>query len=88
MGMVADAETGRFDAVLVKRRDRYARSLGDAAIYERLLASYGVRVWSHDEPATNDDSPAGFLMRDARRVRGALLGWDAAQDERRLAQEG
>ena len=63
MRMIADAEAGAFDCVLVKKRDRYARDLADAATYERLLAAHGVRVWSHDEPATNDDSPAGFLMK-------------------------
>ena len=61
--MVADAQEGHVDRVLVTRRDRYARDLVDAATYERLLANSGFRVWSLEEPATNDDSSSAFLMK-------------------------
>lgn len=61
--MLEDAGAGRFDRVLVKKRDRYARNMGDAAEYQRRLARMGVTVWSLEEPATNTDTPEGFLAR-------------------------
>ena len=61
MRMVADAEGGAFDAVLVARVDRFARNVADSAIYRRRLAEHGVRVLSLAEPSVGDDTPAGFL---------------------------
>lgn len=62
--MLADARDGGFDAVLVLRRDRFARNIAEAMLTEQsLLETAGVRVLSHDEPAGNDDTPSAFLMR-------------------------
>lgn len=60
--MVADAKVGKFDAILVLKVDRFARSVMDAAFYRRLLAECGVRLLSRTEPSLGDDSPAGLLM--------------------------
>lgn len=59
--MVQDAERQSFDAVLVLRYDRFARSLRDSAIYRERLAGAGVRVLSYSE--RTQDGPAGFLTR-------------------------
>ena len=59
--MVADAQQGRFDAVLVHRVDRFARSIRDSAIYRELLGDCGVQLKSKTEPTVGDGTPAGFL---------------------------
>lgn len=52
-----------FDLLLVRSRTRYARDVADAATTDKLLRAHGVRVFSHDEPATNDETPAAVLYR-------------------------
>ncbi len=59
--MIADAQPEGFDAVLISRVDRFARSRRDSAVYKELLADHGVRVLSRGEPTVGDGTPAGFL---------------------------
>lgn len=61
--LLDDARAGMFDAVLVRRRDRLGRNLADVAVIERELQSLGIQVLSHDEPTTNEATPAGFLTK-------------------------
>jgi site-specific DNA recombinase len=60
--MMADAQAGKFDAILVLKIDRFARSLRDSTIYGELLRDCGVRLLSRTEPNAGDDTPAAFLM--------------------------
>lgn len=62
---VDQAESGRtaarpFDAVLVWKYSRFARSREDSIVFKTLLRKHGVQVLSITEPA--DDSPTGRLM--------------------------
>ena len=59
--MIALGMDGGYDAVLVSRIDRFARSRRDAAVYKELLADHGVRVLSRNEPTVGDGTSAGFL---------------------------
>lgn len=74
--MIQDAGRGLFQRVLVKRRDRYSRDLLDSATYERMLKGFGVDIWSLEEPGTNDDSPAAFLIRGFTDVMSAHYSKD------------
>ncbi|MBQ8382313.1 MAG: recombinase family protein [Clostridia bacterium] len=47
--MIRDSESGRFDAVVVYKLDRFARSRYDSAKYKAILAKNGVRVLSATE---------------------------------------
>jgi len=60
--MIADArrQDKPFDAILVWKFSRFARSRKDAIVYKSLLKKYGVRVISITEPS--DDTPTGKLM--------------------------
>ncbi len=70
--MLSDAYDGLFDAVLVLRRDRFARNIAEAMATEQSLRDTAeVRVLSHDEPAGNDDTPDGFWNRGMSDLRAA-----------------
>ena len=60
---LARVRQGGIDALLVPRRDRLGRNVGDMALIERELAKYGCRVLSREEPGTNDATPSGFMSR-------------------------
>ena len=58
--MIADSASGRFEAVLVYKLDRFARNRYDSAIYKKRLRENGVRVISSTEAIT--DTPEGIIM--------------------------
>ena len=49
LAMIADAETGAFDIVLVWKMDRFARNMQDQYYYEKLINDAGVRLESVKE---------------------------------------
>ena len=59
--MVADAQAGKFDAILVLKNDRFARSTRDAPLYREVLADCGVRVLSNSEPTVGGGANAFFM---------------------------
>ena len=59
--MIAAAQAVAFDAILVLKVDRFARSMRDSAVYRELLNDCGVRLLSKTEPTVGDGTPAGFL---------------------------
>jgi site-specific DNA recombinase len=61
--MIADGQAGLFDAILVLKVDRFARSTVDAAHYRELLSECGIRLLSQMEPALEEDNPSSFLSR-------------------------
>src|SRR5437867_1842111 len=69
--LIADAEAAKFDAVLVDKNDRFARSRRDSAVYKASLNERGIRVLSRTEPVIGDQSPGGFL------VEGMMDTWAA-----------
>lgn len=60
--LLAAAQAGIFDAVLVLKFDRFARSVRDATSSRDLLRGCGVHLLSRTEPNLGDDTPAGFLL--------------------------
>ncbi len=60
--MIAAGQAGTFDAILVLKFDRFARSLRDSTIYRELLRDLGIRLLSRMEPNVGDDTSTGFLM--------------------------
>lgn len=59
--MIEDSASGKFDAILVHKYDRFSRSMEDAMYYERALRLNNVRVVSVIEQL--DNSPEGLLMK-------------------------
>jgi len=58
--MIADAQRGYFDCIIVWKGDRFSRSRADAAKYKTLLKKLDVRVLSVTEP--NIEGPQAILM--------------------------
>ena len=90
--MVEAASRQEFARVLVKNRSRYARSLVDGPAYEALLNKHGVQVWSLEEPASNEDTPAGFLIKGMADLLAAHysvdLSFKTTQGNRKRAEKG
>jgi site-specific DNA recombinase len=57
---LAKAKPPQFEAILVWKLNRFARSRVDSITYKALLKSKGIRVISMHEPL--DDSPSGQLL--------------------------
>jgi DNA invertase Pin-like site-specific DNA recombinase len=89
--MIADAQAGCFDAVLVHKFDRFARNRVDAVGYKALLKSVGVRVLSVSEPIDPND-PAGMLTEGMSEVvaewYSANLARETTKGKRERAQSG
>ena len=58
--MIADAESGAFDVVVVYTTDRFSRDKYDSAIYKRKLKNCGVRILYAAENIP--DGPEGILL--------------------------
>lgn len=58
--MIADAQRGHFNFVIVWKGDRFSRSRADAAKYKTMLKKLNVRVLSVTEP--NIEGPQAILM--------------------------
>ena len=90
--MVRDAQAGAFDAILVLRVDRFARSVRDSAVYRELLSDCGVQLKSKTEPTPGDDTPAGFFTNGLFDLSAAyyskLLSHNVARGMRTRAQKG
>ena len=58
--MIADADSGAFEQIIVYKFDRFARNRYDSATYKAKLKKNGVRVLSAKENITDDAS--GILI--------------------------
>lgn len=58
--MIADAEKGRWDAVIVYKLDRFARNRYDSATYRAKLKKHGVKLISATENLT--DTPESIIL--------------------------
>jgi len=59
--MIADAQAGLFDVVIVHKFDRFARNRAQAVHYKALLKDIGINVVSVSEPI-DPDSPSSILL--------------------------
>jgi len=90
--MIALARTHQppFEAVLVWKLNRFARSRVDSVTYKTLLKSKGIKVISINEPL--DDSPSGKLLEGViesiDELYSASLGQDIKRGMRENAQRG
>jgi len=90
--MIALARTHQppFEAVLVWKLNRFARSRVDSITYKTLLKSKGIKVISINEPL--DDSPSGKLLEGViesiDEFYSANLGQDIKRGMRENAQRG
>ena len=90
--MIALARTHQppFEAVLVWKLNRFARSRVDSVTYKTLLKSKGIKVISINEPL--DDSPSGKLLEGViesiDEFYSANLGQDIKRGMRENAQRG
>lgn len=82
--MIADAERGLFDAVLVYQFDRFARNRQDSVLYKAKLKSYGVRVVSARESISED--PSGALLEGMLEAMAQFFSDDLAQKIKRGQQ--
>lgn len=78
--MIANAKKNPrpFDAILVWKLSRFARSRRDSIVYKSLLKSLGIDVISINEPL--DDSPAGQLLEGIIEVLDEFYSTNLAQD--------
>ena len=90
--MIADAQAASFDAVLVLKVDRFARSLRDSIVYRELLSDHGVRLFSRTEPTVGDGTPSGFLTQGIFDVFAAhysvQLSYNVSRGKLTRAQKG
>jgi site-specific DNA recombinase len=90
--MIALAKTSQhpFEAILVWKLNRFARSRVDSITYKALLKSKGIKVISINEPL--DDSPSGQLLEgiieSVDEFYSASLGQDIKRGMRENAQRG
>ena len=78
--MIANAkkQPRPFDAILVWKLSRFARSRRDSIVYKSLLKNLGIDVISINEPL--DDSPAGQLLEGIIEVLDEFYSTNLAQD--------
>jgi DNA invertase Pin-like site-specific DNA recombinase len=82
--MIADARTGRFDAVVVHKFDRLARDRYDAMAYKTLLRKdLGLQVFSSSEPSEDSGSPEGVLVEGILEVTAHWYSLNLAAETRK-----
>jgi DNA invertase Pin-like site-specific DNA recombinase len=79
--LAGDALAGRFQAVLVHKFDRFARSRAVSATYKELLRKNGVRVISITEPT--DDTPTSIIVEGMLEVVAEWYSVNLAQETRK-----
>jgi len=66
--MIADAQAGLFDLIIVKDVARFARNIKECLVYKDLLKSYGVMIWFEKEQLNS------FFSSDEMRLQFMALG--------------
>ncbi len=76
--MIADAESGAFEQVIVYKFDRFARNRVDSIMYKaQLKKRYGIRVVSATEPVSDDEGGEFYEM---------FLEWNDEKYSQRLSK--
>jgi len=83
--MIEESSSGRFNAVVVYKLDRFSRDKLDNALMKRHLAKNGVRVLSATEP--NIDGPEAVLIESILEGHAAFYSLELAQKVRRGMRE-
>jgi site-specific DNA recombinase len=82
---LAKAKEPPFDAILVWKLNRFARSRMDSIVYKKLLKDRGIRVISINEPL--DDSPTGHLTEGMIEAIDQFYSENMGEDIRRGLRE-
>lgn len=64
--MITDAETGKFDVVVVYTTDRFSRSKYDSVVYKKQLKDLGIQICYAAENIP--DGPEGILLEEIGRA--------------------
>ncbi len=76
--MIADAQSGAFQYIIVYMFDRFARNRRDSIMYKEMLKEkYGIRVLSALEPIAEDEGGEFYEM---------FLEWNAEKYSKRLSK--
>ena len=76
--MIADAESGAFEQIIVYKFDRFARNRVDSIMYKaQLKKRYGIRVVSATEPVSDDEGGEFYEM---------FLEWNDEKYSQRLSK--
>lgn len=76
--MIADADSGAFEQIIVYKFDRFARNRVDSIMYKaQLKKRYGIRVVSATEPVSNDEGGEFYEM---------FLEWNDEKYSQRLSK--
>ena len=76
--MIADAQSGAFQYIIVYMFDRFARNRRDSILYKEMLKDkYGIRVLSALEPIAEDEGGEFYEM---------FLEWNAEKYSQRLSK--
>lgn len=85
--MIADAQAGLFDVVIVHKLDRFARSREHSIIYKALLRKIGIPVLSVTEPM-DPNSPASIITEGMLEVLGEWYSANLGQEVRKGRTKG
>ncbi len=83
--MIKDSSTGRFDAVILYKIDRFARNRYDSAIYKARLKKNGVKVLYAKEAIP--DGPEGIILESLLEGMAEYYSAELAQKIRRGMKE-
>ncbi len=76
--MIADADSGAFEQIIVYKFDRFARNRVDSIMYKaQLKKKYGIRVVSATEPVSDDEGGEFYEM---------FLEWNDEKYSQRLSK--
>ncbi len=76
--MIADADSGAFEQIIVYKFDRFARNRVDSIMYKaQLKKRYGIRVVSATEPVSDDEGGEFYEM---------FLEWNDEKYSQRLSK--
>lgn len=83
--MIEDAKKKEFDAVVVYKLDRFARSRTDSAIFKSQLKKYGVKVISATENIS--DNPEGIILESVLEGMAEFYSMELSQKVKRGLKE-
>lgn len=85
--LIADAQDGLFEAVIVHKLDRFARNRAQSVIHKELLRDIGISVLSVSEPL-DPDNPASIITEGMLEVLGEWYSVNLGQEVRKGRTKG
>jgi site-specific DNA recombinase len=85
--LIADAQDGIFEAVIVHKFDRFARNRAQSVIHKALLRDLGISVLSVMEP-TDPDNPSSIITEGVLEVLGEWFSANLGSEVRKGRTKG